>query len=107
MNVETEGNASTLDMTVGIVANYVAANKLEADALPALIQSIHASLAGLEASENSNESPRQERMTPAQIRKLVTPSGIISLITQKPFKSMKRHVTSHGGAVSLTLTCLH
>ena len=96
MNEETESSARMLDMTVGIVANYVAANKLEAEALPALIQSIHASLAGLGAPGVSVQDLKPERMTPAQIRKLITPSGIISLITQKPFKSMKRHVTTHG-----------
>ncbi len=96
MNDETESSARMLDMTVGIVANYVAANKLEAEALPALIQSIHASLAGLGAPVVSPQDSKPERLTPAQIRKLITPSGIISLINQKPFKSMKRHITTNG-----------
>ncbi len=85
-----------LEMTVGIVANYVAANRIDPASLPGLIHSVYGSLDGLGQPDEPAPSDRPERLTPAQIRKLVTPAGIISLITQKPFKSMKRHITTHG-----------
>jgi predicted transcriptional regulator len=84
-----------LDMTADIVAAYVTHNKIDATALPGLIASIHAAL-GSTRSEPVEEVKPVQRLTAAQARKLITPGGIISLITQKPFKSMKRHLSIHG-----------
>lgn len=84
-----------LDMTADIVAAYVTHNKIDAAALPALISSIHGALAST-SSEPVEEVEPVQRLTAAQARKLITPGGIISLITQKPFKSMKRHLSIHG-----------
>lgn len=85
-----------LDMTADIVAAYVTNNKIEASALPALITSIHAALGS--TSEMVTEAAPEpiQKMTAAQARKLITPAGIISLIDNRPFKSMRRHVTTHG-----------
>lgn len=84
-----------LEMTADIVAAYVTHNKIDAAALPALISSIHRAL-GSTGSEPVEEVEPVQRLTAAQARKLITPVGIISLITQKPFKSMKRHLSVHG-----------
>lgn len=84
-----------LDMTADIVAAYVTHNKIDATTLPGLISSIHAAL-GSTSSEPVEEVEPVQRLTAAQARKLITPGGIISLITQKPFKSMKRHLSIHG-----------
>lgn len=84
-----------LDMTADIVAAYVTNNKIDAAGLPALITSIHVAL-GSTGSEPVEETEPVQRLTAAQARKLITPAGIISLITQKPFKSMKRHLSVHG-----------
>jgi len=96
MAEDTAPTVRLMDMTVDIVANYVGANTVDPAAVPGLIQTIYASLAGLGAPAAPAEADRPERLTPAQIRKLVTPTGIISLITQQPFKSMKRHLSTHG-----------
>ncbi len=91
-----DDNDGLLEMTVGIVANYVAANRIDPASLPSLIQSVHASLGALGQPAGPEPVTAPERLTPSQVRKLVTPAGIISLITQKPFKSMKRHIATHG-----------
>jgi predicted transcriptional regulator len=91
-----QNNDGILEMTVGIVANYVAANRIDTAALPGLIMAVHTSLEKLNAPADVSEPDQPEKLTPAQIRKLVTPAGIVSLITHKPFKSMKRHITTHG-----------
>ena len=85
-----------LDMTVGIVANYVAANRIDAGAVPNLIQTVYGSLSALGEPIEPAQAEKPDRLTPAQVRKLITPAGIISLITQKAFKSMKRHIATHG-----------
>lgn len=84
-----------LGMTADIVAAYATNNKIDAASLPGLITSIHAAL-GSTGSEAVEEVEPVQRLTAAQARKLVTPAGIISLITHKPFKSMKRHLSIHG-----------
>jgi predicted transcriptional regulator len=84
-----------LDMTADIVAAYVTNNRIEAGALPGLITSVHAAL-GSTGSDRVEAVEPVRKLTAAQARKLITPSGIISLITQKPFKSMKRHLAIHG-----------
>lgn len=94
--VATADNSGLLEMTVGIVANYVAANRIDPAVLPGLIQSVHTSLGRLGEQAEPDPVDVPQRLTASQIRKLVTPAGIISLISQKPFKSMKRHITTHG-----------
>lgn len=85
-----------LEMTTGIIANYVAHNRVTPDALPGLIASVHRSLsgAGNPAAGSQDEAP--DRLTPAQIKKLVTAAGIKNLIDGRTFKSLRRHVTTHG-----------
>lgn len=90
-----EDKSGLLDMTVGIVANFVSNNRVSPDELPGLIATIHSSLANVgQAMEPKVETP--ERLTPSAIKKLVTPNGIRSLIDGRVFKSMKRHLTQKG-----------
>ena len=37
-----------------------------------------------------------EKPTPAQIRKSITPDGLISFVDGKSYKTLKRHLTGHG-----------
>lgn len=90
-------NIELIEMTGEIVAAYVSHNHVAVGDLPGLIASVHTSLgnfgtAGAPSStENSSEKP-----TAAQIRKSVQPQGIISFIDGKAYKTLKRHLTSHG-----------
>lgn len=95
MENEITADRDLLDMTADIVAAYVTNNKIGADALPGLITSIHAAL-GSTGSEVVEAVEPVQKMTAAQARKLITPAGIISLIDNRPFRSMKRHITTHG-----------
>ncbi|WP_426043164.1 MucR family transcriptional regulator [Brevundimonas sp. TWP2-3-4b1] len=91
----TDDKTGLLDMTVGIVANFVSNNRVSPDELPGLIATIHSSLANVgQPFEPEVEPP--ERLTPSSIRKLITPDGIRSLIDGRLFKSMKRHLTLKG-----------
>ncbi|WP_426052044.1 MucR family transcriptional regulator [Brevundimonas sp. SL161] len=91
----TDDKTVLLDMTVGIVANYVSNNRVSPDELAGLISSVHNALGSVgEPVEEISETP--ERLTPSAIRKLITPNGIRSLIDGRVFKSMKRHLTLNG-----------
>jgi predicted transcriptional regulator len=89
-------NTGLLAMTAHIVASYLENNAAKPEDIPALITSVHASIAGL-GSEPVEEGPEAPaRLTPAQIRKLIQPDGITSLIDGRKFKSMRRHLSLQG-----------
>ena len=85
-----------LAMTTGIVANFVANNRVSPDELPGLVTMVHAALSGLGGDPEAEEAVTPARLTPAAIRKLIGPDGIISLIDGRKFKSMKRHLSLQG-----------
>ncbi|MEJ8405228.1 MucR family transcriptional regulator [Brevundimonas vesicularis] len=86
---------SLLDMTVGIVANYVSNNDLPHERIGDLIHSTHAALAGIgQAKPEVVEAPA--RASAAQIRKSITDEGLISFLDGRTYKSLKRHLSTNG-----------
>ncbi|MEL6061703.1 MULTISPECIES: MucR family transcriptional regulator [unclassified Methylobacterium] len=88
-------------MTAALVCAYVSNNPVPAAELPALIARVHGAIAGLVSGTLTAEAgaPAQaeiDRPSPAQIRKSVRPDGIVSFIDGKTYKTLKRHLTSHG-----------
>ena len=58
---------------------------------------MHASLTGLaNKAAVPAASKEAEKPTPAQIRKSVTPDALISFVDEKPYKTLKRHLSGHG-----------
>lgn len=86
---------SLLDMTVGIVANYVANNQIKPDDLSRLISSTHEALANAGADPVETVEPI-EQPSSAQIRKSISDAGLVSFIDGKTYQSLKRHLTRHG-----------
>ncbi|MGE8131561.1 MucR family transcriptional regulator [Methylobacterium sp. NPDC080182] len=84
-----------IDVTVEVVATYVAHNRLPVTDLPSLIAETHAVFAQL-ASERASPAPRPDVLTPAQIRASITPEALISFENGKPYRTLKRHLTSVG-----------
>ena len=98
MTEDTETKMTDLvDLTTDIVAAYVSSNPVRPSDLADLIRNIHAALNGL-ANGTAACSPEAEieKPTPAQVRKSVTPEGIVSFLDGKTYKTMKRHLTGHG-----------
>ena len=94
-----EDKATLIELTAEIVANYVANNSTPVSELPALIRATHDALAGI----GSPPAPTVEvvtKATPAQIRKSITPEALISFEDGKPYKTLKRHLTTHGMTVA-------
>ena len=86
----------TLEMAAEVVAAFVSNNPLPRGELPALIQTIHDTLAGLSAGVEIS-TPKEEPKEPAvSIRKSVTPGYLICLEDGKHFKALKRHLAAHG-----------
>ncbi|NEU15181.1 MucR family transcriptional regulator [Methylobacterium sp. BTF04] len=88
---ETDRLALAADLVVG----YVSHNSVPASELPALIANVHAALLGL-AGGTSVETPTKEKLTPAQIKKSITPDALISFEDGKSYKTLRRHLTIRG-----------
>lgn len=84
-----------LEMTTDVVSAFVSNNKLTPAELPGLVHAVHASLAGAEAPSPAVE-PDTPKVTPAQIRRSIRPDGLISFEDGKPYKTLKRHLTTRG-----------
>ncbi|WP_267353825.1 MULTISPECIES: MucR family transcriptional regulator [unclassified Methylobacterium] len=102
MTEETTGpTPNFIELAGDIVAAYVSNNPVPAAELPALIARVHGAIAGLVSGTLTAETgtaaqPDIDRPSAAQIRKSVRPDGIVSFIDGKTYKTLKRHLTSHG-----------
>jgi predicted transcriptional regulator len=86
-----------LDLAGDIVSAYVSNNPVRPSDLPDLIRSVHAALSGLSnGTAQSAVEPEVEKPTAAQVRKSVTPEGIVSFLDGRTYKTLKRHLTGHG-----------
>jgi predicted transcriptional regulator len=89
--------ADFIELAGDLVSAYVSNNSLPTSELPTLIQSVHAALTRLD-SGMAEPAPEEvpEKATAAQIRKSVTPGGIVSFLDGRTYKTLKRHLTGHG-----------
>ena len=90
-------SSNLIDLTGDIVSAYVSHNSTPVSELPGLIQSVQAALTRL-ATGMAEPPPEEvhEKATPAQIRKSVTPGGIVSFLDGRTYKTLKRHLAGHG-----------
>jgi len=77
--------------------------RVTADEVPAFLKTMHETVAGLsgetaKAPGASDESSVQEQFVPAvSVRKsLASKDHLISLIDGKPYKTLRRHLSTHG-----------
>jgi predicted transcriptional regulator len=86
------------ELTADIVSAYVENNTIPVADLPAFINSVFSALTGTAAPE-AVAPAGPTKMTPAQIRKSITPDHLVSFITGQKFKSLKRHLNTQGMTV--------
>ena len=94
-----EKNAAMIGLTADVVAAFVGNNSVAVADLPNLIRTVHAALSGAEAPalEAVEEAVKP---TAGQIRKSITPDALISFVDGRPYKTLKRHLTTHGLTVA-------
>lgn len=93
---ETESASDIAALTVQLLSAYLANNTIASEDLAGLIRSTRAALTEDAASPVSE--PAAPTYTPAvSVRKSVaSPDHIISLVDGKPYKTLKRHLATHG-----------
>jgi len=95
LELTERGAPDFTELTATLVAAYVSNNHIQPSEIGTLIASMHAALTGL-GNGVVPAAPASAKLTPAQIRKSVTPDAIISFIDNKPYKTLKRHLTGNG-----------
>jgi predicted transcriptional regulator len=86
---ERPSSSDLLRMTADVVAAYVSKNPLPANDLASVINTVHVSLAGLDANGEAAAEPLKPAVP---IKKSVTPDFIICLEDGKKLKMLKRHL---------------
>ena len=94
-DIATDQQQTFIEQASDIVSAYVSNNSVPISELPALLAGVHAALAKLSAPA-ATVTETADKPTPAQIRKSVTPDAIISFIDGKAYKTLKRHLGTHG-----------
>ncbi len=92
---QSASSTDQIELTTQIVSAYVANNHVQPGELASLIGNVHATLGSLGQPPQAAEAPT-EKPTPVQIRKSVTPDALVSFVDGKPYKTLKRHLTTHG-----------
>ena len=82
-------------LTAEIVSSYFEANAVTTADLPGLIKSISEALSAAGQPEIEQSEP-VAKPTAAQIRKSITPDALISFIDGRPYRMLKRHLTTAG-----------
>lgn len=93
--------------TIALAAELTAAwlanpnTRPEADAVPAFLTSMHAALVALDApadADRAAEEPAGAEYPPATTarKSLASPDRIISMIDGKPYRTLRRHLSSNG-----------
>ena len=86
-----------LELTADIVAAYVSNNSVPVSAVADLLSEVHAVFRGLTASRSdASAQDKVHKLTPAQIRKSITPNALISFEDGKAYKTLKRHLRLRG-----------
>jgi predicted transcriptional regulator len=88
-------DSPNLPLTTGIIAAFVVRNRIAASELPDVIRAVHQALAGLEPPDAPG-TPETQKPTAAQIRKSITPGALISFEDGRPYRVLKRHLTTRG-----------
>ena len=94
--IEQKQSDDLMQFAAEIVAAYVSNNSVPATSLPGLISSVHSALVGLGGPAASEVAPEVEKPNPAQVRKSVAPDHIVSFLDGRSYKTMKRHLATHG-----------
>jgi predicted transcriptional regulator len=92
-------NTDLIALTVDIVSAFVGQNNIRPDDVPGFIAATHGALAKLDQPEPAAaEASEQAEYEPAvSVRKsLASKDHIISMIDGKPYKTLRRHLSTHG-----------
>lgn len=94
----SDARDDVIALTAGIVAAYVSRQAVSAADLAGLMRTVRDGLVALQepAPAAAVTKPDGFRLTATEIRKSMTADALVSFLDGKPYKTLKRHLTSHG-----------
>lgn len=97
----TEDNDRLRELVADVAAAYFSNTHVATADIPVVIQQIASSLTNVSVAETAaptevQEEPTAPKMTPAQIRKSITPDALISFEDGKAYRTLKRHLSTRG-----------
>jgi predicted transcriptional regulator len=85
------------ELVAEVAAAYFSNSHVNPGEIPNVVQQIASSLSSIGAQQQQPaEEPQQPKLTPAQIRKSITPDALISFEDGRPYKTLKRHLSGRG-----------
>lgn len=91
------------ELVAEVAAAYFSNAHVNPSEIGNVIQQIAASLAGVSGASESaapeaaaEPVPETRKLTPGQVRKSITPDALISFEDGKSYKTLKRHLATHG-----------
>lgn len=95
-----EENERLRELVAEVAAAYFSNSHISPSDIPSVVNQIATSLqsVGSAAADTgaAEETPAVEKLTSAQIRKSITPDGLISFEDNKPYKTLRRHLATRG-----------
>ena len=82
-------------LTADIVSAYVSNNKVEPNKLAEVIADVHRALGSVGQAPAPAE-PEAPKPSSSEVRKSRTPDYLISFVDGRRYKSLKRHLSTHG-----------
>lgn len=105
LDVTEEAKINAVELAAELTAAWLSNqnNRVDADQVPAFLRAMHSTLVELENGSSSGASvdsdgDSSEAISPAvSVRKsLASKDHIISMIDGKPYKTLRRHLSTHG-----------
>ena len=94
---DDSNTTDTLTLTAEIVASYVGANAhVQVSEIPNIIRSVRAALMESDAPAPAKTETASQKPDKRAINKSITPDTLISFVDNKPYKTLKRHLSRHG-----------
>ena len=100
-DANTSYQPDILTLAAEITAAYLGkSTHVKAEEIPAIIKSIRSALAETDTPPETDAAPAATgpapKMHAATVKKSITPDALISFVDNKPYKSLKRHLSRHG-----------
>lgn len=93
-----DDNTDLIALTIDVVSAFVGQNSLAPEAVPGFIASTHAAIVALKnPPEAASDTAEEEHVPAVSARKsLSSKDFILSMIDGKPYKTLRRHLATHG-----------
>lgn len=93
-----DDNTDLIALTIDVVSAFVGQNNLSPEAVPGFIASTHAAIVALKNPPETAADTAEEDHVPAvsSRKSLASKDFILSMIDGKPYKTLRRHLATHG-----------